>query len=216
LRSTRDLAPAEPAKLKEMLAAWEREAKANDVYPLDDRRGARELMLAADSPPRANHFEFFPPVSGVHKGSAPDLRKRSWTLTADLGESATPPRGVIAAFGGRFAGWSLYAEDNRLIFHYNYAGIERSAVTSDLEIGHAKQVGVSFKLDPAGGAEVALSIDGREVGRSRVPRVMLTISHETFDIGCDLFTPVSEDYASPATFTGVLRRVVLDAEPSQN
>lgn len=213
---THDLARAQPQKLAELLAVWEREAKANDVYPLDDRRGERELLLPAGAPPRAQRFEFFPPVSGVHKGAAPDLRKRSWTLTADLGESATPPHGVIAAFGGRFAGWSLYVQDGRLIFHYNYAGLERSAVTSDLEIGKAKQVGVSFLLDRAGGADVALSIDGREVGRSHVPRVMVVISHETFDLGCDLFTPVCEDYASPANFTGVLRRVVIEAEPFPN
>ena len=207
-----DLATAQPEKLKELLAAWEREAQANDVYPLDDRRAARELLLPADSPPRASHFEFFPPVNGVHKGSAPDLRKRSWTLTADLGEGA-PPDGVIAAFGGRFAGWSLYAHGGRLVFHYNYAGIERTVVTSDVAIGRARQAGVSFTLDPHGGADVTLSLDGREAGRGHVPRVMLTISHETFDLGCDLFTPVSEDYASPANFTGALRRVVIDAEP---
>ena len=85
---TRDLAKTHPQKLGELLAAWEREAKAHDVYPLDDRRGARELLLPADSPMRAKRFEFFPPVSGLHKGAAPDLRRRSWTLTADLGESA--------------------------------------------------------------------------------------------------------------------------------
>ena len=211
-----DQTQAQPEKLAELLAAWEREAKANDVYPLDDRRGARELLLPADSPARGKHFEFFPPVSAIHKGAAPDLRKRSWTLTADLGESATPPDGVIAAFGGRFAGWSLYAHDRRLIFHYNYAGIERTVVTSDRPIDRARQVGVSFALDAAGGAEVALSLDGREAGRGHVPRVMLTISHETFDLGCDLATPVSEDYASPANFTGTIRRVVLDAEPFQD
>ncbi len=213
---TRDLAKTQPQKLAELIAAWEREAKANDVYPLDDRRGARELLFPADSPVLAQHFEFFPPVSGVHKGSAPDLRKRSWTLTADLGESAASPSGVIAAFGGRFAGWSLYAHHDRLIFHYNYAGMERTTITGDLELSHAKQVGVSFALNPAGGADVAISIDGREVGRGRVPRVMVVISHESFDLGCDLFTPVSEDYASPANFTGELRRVVIEAEPFQD
>ncbi len=213
---TRDLAKTQPQKLAELIAAWEREAKANDVYPLDDRRGARELLFPADSPVLAQHFEFFPPVSGVHKGSAPDLRKRSWTLTADLGESAASPSGVIAALGGRFAGWSLYAHHDRLIFHYNYAGMERTTITGDLELSHAKQVGVSFALNPAGGADVAISIDGREVGRGRVPRVMVVISHESFDLGCDLFTPVSEDYASPANFTGELRRVVIEAEPFQD
>jgi arylsulfatase len=216
LNELHDRAKAQPGKLAELLAVWEREARANDVYPLDDRRGARELLLPADSPARGRHFEFFPPVRGIHKGAAPDLRKRSWTLTADLGEGTAKPSGVIAAFGGRFAGWSLYVQDDRLIFHYNYAGIERAAVTSDLEVGRAKQVGVSFSLDRAGGADVALSIDGREVGRGRVPHVLLTISHETFDLGCDLATPVSEDYASPANFTGDLRRVVIDADPFQN
>ena len=160
--------------------------------------------------------EFFPPVSGLHKGVAPDLRRRSWTLTADLGESAGTARGVLAACGGRFAGWSLYVQDGRLLFHYNYAGIERTVVTSDREVGHAKQVGVSFNLDPAGGADVALSIDGREAARGHIPRVMVVISHETFDLGCDLFTPVCEDYASPANFTGSLRRVVIEAGEFRN
>jgi arylsulfatase len=213
---THDLAKTQPQKLAELLAAWEREAKANDVYPLDDRRAARELLFPADSPVRAQRFEFFPPVSGVHKGAAPDLRQRSWTLTADLGGNAAAPGGVIAAFGGRFAGWSLYVKDRRLIFHYNYGGIERTTVVSDLEVGRAKQVGVSFALDPAGGADAAISIDGREVGRGHVPRVMGVISHESFDLGCDLFTPVSEDYASPANFTGELSRVVIEAEPYPN
>ena len=49
-----------------------------------------------------------------------------------------------------------------------------------------------------------------------MPRVLLTISHETFDLGCDLATPVSEDYASPANFSGTLRRVVIEAGAFQN
>lgn len=209
-----DLAAAQPQKLAELRAVWEREAAAHDVYPLDDRRGAREMLLPPDSPARARHFEFFPPVSGLHKGSAPDLRRRSWTLTAELAAPAPAAGGgVIAAFGGRFAGWSLYLQAGRLVFHHNYAGIERTVVTSETTASGARQVGVSFKLAPAGGADVTLSIDGREVGRGRVPRTMVALTHETFDFGCDLYTPVSEDYASPATLPVALRRVVIEADP---
>lgn len=209
-----DLAKARPEKLAEMLAVWEREAAANDVYPLDDRRGAREMLLPADSAQRGPRFEFFPPMAGVHKGAAPDLRGRSWRLTADIEpQSATAP-GVIVAFGGRFAGFALYVREGRLVFHYNYAGDERTMIASNenVPIG-TRQFGLSFTLNPAGGADVVLTVDGREAGRGHVPRVMGQLTHETFDLGCDLFTPVSEDYVSPARYRGTLGKVVIEAVP---
>jgi hypothetical protein len=46
---------------------------------------------------------------------------------------------------------------------------------------------------------------------------MRNITHETFDLGCDLFTPVTEDYASPGYLPdGVLGEVVVTAEPLKN
>ena len=213
LNETHDLAAAQPAKLAELLAVWEREALANGVYPLDDRRGAREGLLPPGSPQQGTHFKFFPPVSGVHKGVVPDLRERSWTLSADVNGVGATTGGVIAAFGGRFAGWSLYAHAGRLVFHYNYAGIERTTVTSEDAFAGARQAGLSFTRTADGGADVVLSINGRTTGHGHVPRVLLNISHETFDLGCDLYTPVSEDYRAPALFSASLSRVVIDAEP---
>lgn len=216
---TRDLAATNPAKLSQMLSVWEKEAADNQVYPLDDRRGARELLIPPGSPPSATHFVFHGPVSGVHKGAAPDLRRRSWSLAAGLSAEAVGKSGVIAAHGGRFAGWSLYLDGGVLKFHYNYAGMERTTISAaaalDGRVTH--KVAISFNNLTGGGAEVVLTVDGHEAGRGRVPRVMLTISHETFDIGCDLYTPVTEDYASPAFLPdGVLGEVTIDAEPLKN
>ncbi len=42
------------------------------------------------------------------------------------------------------------------------------------------------------------------------------ISHETLDFGCDLYTPVSEDYAAPFTFGGRIREVVIDTAPARD
>jgi arylsulfatase len=210
-----DLAATRPDKLAELLAVWEREAQANDVYPLDDRRGAREMLLPPGAPQQGEHFVFYPPVSGVHKGVAPDLRGRSWSVTAEVAPSdAVPGAGVLLAFGGRFAGFALYIHEGRLKFHYNYAGEERTTVTSAEPLpAAARRLGASFTLTPDGGADVFLSVDGREAGHGHVPHRMLNISHETFDLGCDLYTPVSEDYACPATFTGTLQKVTLEAAP---
>ncbi|MBI5770610.1 MAG: hypothetical protein HZA93_22725 [Verrucomicrobia bacterium] len=114
----------------------------------------------------------------------------------------------------RFAGFSLYLHEDRLKFHYNYAGEERTTVISaDLLPAAAQRLGARFTLTPDGGADVVPSVDGREAGHGHVPRRMRNITHETFDLGCDLYTPVSEDYVSPATFRGTLHRVTLDATP---
>ncbi len=212
---TRDLAATQPGKLAELLAVWEREAQANQVYPLDDRRAAREMILPPGSPPDSERFVFHPPVSGIHKGAAPDLRGRSWRLAADLGAGGDGASGVIAAFGGRFSGWSLYLHGGVPKFHYNYGGFERTtiAASAPLSGAGAHQVAVAFTLQPDGAAEAVLTVDGREAGRGRVPRVMRNITHETFDLGCDLYTPVTEDYAAPAELpAGLLGEVVVTAE----
>lgn len=216
---TRDLAATQPAKLAELITVWEREARANDVYPLDDRRGAREGLLPPEAPQLARRFVFHGPVSGVHKGAAPDLRNRSWRLTAELGAVVVGQTGVIAAFGGRFAGWSLYLQGGRLKFHYNYGGLERTTVAAPAPLtgAGAQRVGVTFTRQEGGGAEVTLTLDGREAARGRVPRVMRNISHETFDLGCDLYTPVAEDYASPAFLPdGALGAAIIEADPLEN
>jgi len=100
-------------------------------------------------------------------------------------------------------------------FHYNYGGFERTTVAASAPLpgAGAHQVAVAFTLQPDGAAEAVLTVDGREAGRGRVPRVMRNITHETFDLGCDLYTPVTEDYAAPAELpAGLLGEVVVTAE----
>ncbi|MBL9200129.1 MAG: arylsulfatase [Opitutaceae bacterium] len=208
-----DLAAREPAKLAELIAVWDREAAAHDVLPLDDRRAARELLLPPDAPGRAARIVFDEPVSGLHKGVAPDLRGRAWTLTADLTTTEAWASGAIAAFGGRFAGWSLYLRDGAPCFAYNYAGLERTALAAPAPLRSGPhRVEVRFNPAADGAAEAILSVNGREAARARVPRTLTLITHETFDLGCDLFTPVTEDYTSPARLAGAaLGRVVIES-----
>lgn len=212
---TRDLAASRPDKLAELRAAWDREAAAHEVLPLDDRRAEREVLLPADAPQRGTRFEYFPPVIGLHKAAAPDFRGRAWRLSADLAGAAAGGSGVIAACGGRFTGWAFYLRGGQLVFHYNYGGFERTTVAGPLPAGALTPVAVSFAPLAAGaGAEVVLSAGGREVARGRVPHVLAIVSHESLDFGCDLYTPVAEDYQSPAPLAGpALRRVVIEADP---
>ena len=211
-----DLARQQPEKTAEMLAVWEREAKANDVYPLDDRFLERDMLRPPESAAR-HHFVYHPPLAGLHKYTAPERRNRSMTLTVTLDRATTDTSGdgVLVAHGGRFAGYALYLRQNRLVFHYNYAGEERTTVASDEPMpAGAHVMGADFRLAKNGAAEVTLLLDGRPVGRGRVPRAMPgNISHETLDFGCDLYTPVSDDYRSPFAFPGRIDEVVIDTAP---
>ncbi|MBI5766820.1 MAG: sulfatase-like hydrolase/transferase [Verrucomicrobia bacterium] len=212
----RDLAKAQPAKVAELLAVWEREAQRNDVYPLDDRFLDRDMLRPPENLQRT-HVVYHPPLSGLHKYTAPERRNLSMTLTVSLDRAATDASGdgVLVAHGGRFAGYALYILNNRLVFHYNYAGEERTTVTGaePLPAG-AHTVRAEFALAKAGDANVTLSLDGRAIGRGRVPHAMPgNVSHETLDFGCDLYTPVSEDYAPPFAFRGTIREVVFDTAP---
>jgi arylsulfatase len=101
------------------------------------------------------------------------------------------------------------------VFHYNYAGEQRTTVAAaDPLPAGACTIAVEFKLTADGGADVRLRIDQREVARGRVPEAMSgNISHETLDIGSDLYTPVSEDYVAPFNFQGRILDVTVETSP---
>ncbi len=215
-----DLAHARPDKVAELLAVWEREALANEVYPLDDRFLERDMLRPPENLART-HLVYHPPLAGLHKYTAPERRNLSMTLTVALDRTATDASGdgALVAHGGRFAGYALYILANRLVFHYNYAGEERTTITSEEPLPPgAHTVRAEFTLTKKGDARVTLALDGRVIGRGVVPRAMPgNISHETLDFGCDLYTPVSDDYGSPFAFGGIIREVVIDtAPPSEN
>jgi hypothetical protein len=70
-----------------------------------------------------------------------------------------------------------------------------------------------FKYDGGlgkGGA-IVLSVDGKEVANGRVERTLpMRVSlDETFDVGEDAGTPVSEDYHVPFEFKGTLNKLVV-------
>ncbi|MSU49031.1 MAG: arylsulfatase [Opitutus sp.] len=209
---SRDLAREQPAILAGLLAAWEREAQAHEVYPLDDRRAGPRDMIRPPWNDERTRITYVPPVSGLHKFTALERRQRSMLITARL---ALGGDGVILAHGGRFAGYALYVKDGRAVFHYNYAGEQRTTVsaTTPLPAGTSTVV-AEFALTPDGGADIVLRLDGREVARGHAPEAMTgNISHETLDIGCDLYTPVSEDYAAPFVFRGTIVDVTAETTP---
>jgi arylsulfatase len=151
----------------------------------------------------------------IPEGSAPDLKNRSWGITAEIDVPAAKSDGLIITQGGRFNGWGLYVKEGKPVFHYNLAGVERYEVSGDKALEPGKHtLTFKFRYDGGGagsGGEATLSVDDAEVGKAKFPRTIgYRISlDETLDIGEDTGTPVSEDYRVPYKFGGEIEKVTV-------
>ena len=121
--------------------------------------------------------------------------------------------GVLYALGGASGGLSLYMDKGRLIYEYNMMIIERYGVGSAEKLSagrHRIEVDTTIPK-PGAPAEVVLSVDGREVARTTVARTVPAAftASESFDVGVDLGSPVSLDYAErrPFAFEGKIDTV---------
>ena len=64
---------------------------------------------------------------------------------------------------------------------------------------------------PGAGGTGTLSINGKKVGSGRLERTIpFFYGTETADVGMDLYTPVTDDYAKgDNTFTGTIKKVTV-------
>jgi arylsulfatase len=213
-----DLAAKEPKKLRELEDLFMIEAAKNDVFPLDDRGVAR--FAEGERPSLAagrTKFVYRAPVE-IPDGSAPNLKNKSASVTAEVEIPKEGAVGVLLSDGGRFGGFSFFVAEGRLQFAYNFLGEKVTTIRSTEKIptGRAVTLGYIFASDggkPGAGGTVRLTIDGRPAGEGRIERTIpnvLSIGGDGFAIGADPQTPVTDAYESPFAFTGALTRVSVE------
>ncbi len=215
-----DLAARLPEKLEELRKLFFVEAARYHVFPLDDRRVER--FAAVDHPSYLagrSELSYLPGVRRVPEGSAPDVKNRSFSVTAEVEVGEGGAEGVLVTEGGRFGGWALLVQDGVPRFVYNFLDLARYEVSAREKLPPGRST-VRFELATDGGTygaggTVTLSVNGTTVAEGRVDRTvpMRFSLEETFDVGEDTGTPVDESYAVPFRFTGTLRRVSFTLGP---
>ncbi|HKA31050.1 MAG TPA: arylsulfatase [Candidatus Binatia bacterium] len=208
---SRDLAAAEPEKLRALQELWWSEAGRYGVLPLQSRR-----MFAAGRPHAVRPRERVVLRSGASplpEDLAPNVKMRPHRIIADV-EIATGSEGVLVAQGGRFGGFSLYLHGGRLHYTSNFAGIERTTVSSPQPLAPGRHV-VGVALEPAGGngmrAELVVGDDVVAVAEApRTAPYRFALAGEGLCCGYDDGTPVADVYESPFTFTGTIHEAVID------
>jgi arylsulfatase len=131
-------------------------------------------------------------------------------------------QGVIFAEGGRNGGFSLYVSGGRVVYENNSLGRthEKIVAAESLPAGH---VTIRFDFVPANSASQTttkrpqqsptpgsgtLSVNGKVVGDLNFS--WFGNFGETFDVGSDLGSPVSDAYSTPFSFNGTINKVALD------
>lgn len=215
-----DLAAQEPAKLKAMQVEFMAQARAHNVLPIDPR--TLERTPQALRPYTLNgrsEFTYFPGPR-MHDSAFPELKNRSWTMTASVEVGAEPAQGVVATQGGHSAGWVLAAFNGRPTFIYNFFGLKGQTLRLRGERPLAPgrhALTVDFQYDGGGmgkGATLVLKVDGEEVARGRAEyTVPGWWPLEGVGIGRDVGTPVTEDYRVPFPFSGRVERLDVKVAP---
>jgi arylsulfatase len=201
-----DLADKHPEKVQELIATWFALAGRNNVFPLDDRVALERVLDPRPqmSPPR-DEYTFYPNTSDIPEGVAPNIRNRSFAISAQI-ETTGSAEGVIVAQGSRFGGHSLFLKDGRLHYAYNFLGIEEQLVSSKgtLTAGAHTVVAEFVKKNEnpphVANGTLTLKVDGKKVGSGeiRTQPGKFSLSGEGLAVGKDTADPVSKEY--PAEF----------------
>ena len=213
-----NVAAENPDKLAEMEALWWAEASANKALPLDWRGAERFSGELTGKPNLAGDrttFTYPGVMAGLPEASAPDLKNKSFSITAmvDIDDNAN---GVIFTQGGNTGGWAFYLKEGKLKVAHNYIDVDVYLVESEIPVpAGAHELTMNFTYEGGDefgkGGTVTLSVDGAEVASGSIEKTTpfkYSLS-ENQDIGTDTGTPVTYDYMPPFDFQGQLEQVVV-------
>ena len=220
----KDLAKENPGQLAELQRLWLIEAVKFNVLPMDDRMAERfnaELAGRPDVMRGRKSMLLGPEMGRLSENSVPNIKNKSFTVTAEVIIPPEGAEGVVLSQGGRFGGWSLYTKENKLKFIYNFLSLERYNVeaTKPLPTGQ-HQVSVEFAYDGGGlgkGGTASLFVDGNKIGEGRVDKTQPYVfsADETMDVGYESGSPVTDDYPADNRFTGKINWVEASIGPAE-
>jgi arylsulfatase len=203
----RNLAAAEPDRLKALIEDWWREAEIHGVTPLDDR-GFFELFRASrrpGMPSSRRHFLFRPPISHIVADACPPVF-RGWRTILEVDHPAGG-EGALISRGSLNSGMVLYIKGGKLVFDYN--SFHDHTIISG-PIGPGKQtIELTVERTPDGAAHARLMIDDALIAHGAIPRLLLIISSLGMDFGRSP-RPVSPDYEPPFVYPGAIKQVAFE------
>jgi hypothetical protein len=168
----------------------------------------------------------------IPENSSPNVKNRSFRITADVDVPQDGAEGILATQGGRFAGWAFLVLNGKPEFVYAYSNQDGARyphqrndktriIGSERLAPGAHTIVFDFAYDGGGigkGGTGTITVDGKKAAAGRIaqttpiPKFSLD---ESFDVGQDTGTPVIDDYDAqmPFKFTGILKKLQIHISP---
>jgi arylsulfatase A-like enzyme len=204
-----DLAKQNPDKLRELQDLFWAESARYNVLPLDATFAERADPAIRPSLTRGRSvFTYYDGMIRIPEGSTPDMKNKSYSVTAEVNIPEGGADGVLATQGGRFGGWGLLVLDGKPLFVHALSNQpqQKYKVASTETLTPGKHtIKFDFKYDGGGigkGGTGTLFVDAKQVAQAHIDRTVCCrfSLDETFDVGKDTASPVIEDYADKMPF----------------
>jgi arylsulfatase A-like enzyme len=210
-----DLAVAEPDKLAELVALWDREAHTHGVFPLDDRGihlfGPRFRERSPHSQNR--RYVYRPPMSPMPGQASAAIGGRHVDITARV-EVQPGDEGVLFATGTQNSGISVFVQHGRFVLDYNAFGAHTILESNALPSGEVELL-VRLRRGQGMQGTVEIVVNGESASSANLALFMRMISSIGPSVGSDHGSAVSGRYTAPFAFTGTLHEVVIQSSPEK-
>ena len=200
----KDLAEAQPERVKTLAAKWDAWAARADVLPLGGWRGGGKKNNAKLA--TKTRFEL-KNGDALERADAPAIVGKGFTITAKF--DAQKPDGVIVAQGGSAHGYALFLQDGKLVFALRRNKELIKAVTTQTITGAHSAVA---KL--AADGTMTLSLDGTQAATIKAPAPLNMMPTDGLNIGNDEDGLVG-GYGADNKFGGTIESVVIEVGRSQ-
>ncbi len=201
-----DLSGEHPELLTELQALWTAEAEANQVFPLFDPSAGYPGHPTEYPLPRSARYR---PAEQPVAASRMPAMFGGFTMTAhiDVGSSCL---GVLGALGDHQGGWALHAVDGHIRFDVAYGHHRTHLITPTPLSAGEHSIAVTMSA-----GDVALHVDGAEVGRGRYDGLFMfpgvTTAAGGLWVGRHDGLEVDDSYRSPAVFSGTLHHLDIES-----
>ncbi|MFT3855915.1 MAG: arylsulfatase [Ilumatobacteraceae bacterium] len=203
-----DLAAKQPEKLKEMIAAFDTEARKYHVYPLKDGSQIR-LAEGRSVYNYTTGITLFPGVDNLVGVNAPLYNGRSFNVDVYADIETGKEEGVLFAVGGDKSGISLFIKDGKFQYAHKAHG-QVNTLVSQIDIPKGKVV---FRLAYNREGTETIFINGQKAAErtftKREAQIVSDKREDGTDVGRDLHTAVSDSYQAPFNFTGKIKKATI-------
>ncbi|WP_136481949.1 arylsulfatase [Cognatitamlana onchidii] len=215
-----NIADEHPEKVVELKKLFEKEAIANNVYPLDDRLYERFNAKIAGRPDLMGDRKSLTLAQGMEgmlENTFLNIKNNSKTIDANVSLEGKDS-GIILCQGGKFGGWALYMKNGKPAYTYNYFGLDSYTIEATKPIKNdSANIKLQFDYDGGGtgkGGLAKLFVDGNLVAEGRIEKTQPAVfsADETADVGKDDATQVADKVfknVEDSEFTGYINKVTI-------